>query len=420
MLTSKQIIKLIDDLTKIGFQPTLYKNSEFNDEPKFYNFNTQLTIDKNNTDGHISPGEPHGSGVSFFSGEEAMAKSIWEAMERLCNYSWKSENIQLLTSKESSQFIDLSTFSKNSSIKNKAMGWVDGWNLFKEKKAYLPAQLVYLNYHKQKDEPLLDYPHNSTGSAGGAFPEHAILNGIYEIVERDSFMGIYLNKISPPVIDLKSINDARIDYLIKLFTRYNLKLYVLDTTTDIGIPSFVSLVFDKTGAGPAIGIGAKAGLRTIDAIVGSIGEVLMTRLYTKSMLTTGEISPDLASAKGLFPNRARLWITLNSIRNIKFMIQGPKIKFEYSNYEGEILDEFKKVINIIKNKGYEIFYKDCSIESLLKLNFHSYFTFIPGLHPLYLIEDERDKVVNIKRLTLIAKHFGKEFNGINQIPHPFL
>ena len=112
----------------------------------------------------------------------------------------------------------------------------------------------------------------------------AILNGIYEIVERDSLLGVYLNRISPPIIDLAALKDKRIDYLIDQFKKYKLELFVLDTTTDLSIPSFISLLFDRTGRGPAVGIGVKAGFHPKDAIISAIGEVLMTRLYTKNML----------------------------------------------------------------------------------------------------------------------------------------
>ncbi len=420
-MTASKIVDLVESLNKIGLSASSYRNAYFNDEPRFFNYNTILPINKDFSDGHIKPGEPHGSGVSFFSPTDALSKSIWEAMERFCNYSWVKRNTIYTTGKNKKyEFIDLSHFSKDPKIKSKKMGWIEGFDMFENKKVLLPAQLVYLNYHFQRQEPHLGYPHNSTGSAAGSSKDMAILNGIYEVIERDSLLGIYLNKITPPIVDLKKLHDKEIDYLVSKFKKYNLELYILNSTTDLGVPSFLSLVLDRTGAGPAVGIGAKAGFNVKSAIIGAIGEVLMTRLYTKSMLTKGDISADLKSANGLFPNRAKHWITLDTINKIDFMLAGKQEALSLRGKKMTIKNELKKVLKIIKSKGYKVYFSDCTIPQFKKLDFFTYFTFIPGLQPLYLIENERENIADVRRLSKIANHFGLEFGGINQIPHPFL
>jgi thiazole/oxazole-forming peptide maturase SagD family component len=421
-MNKAQINKLLESLNELGFAPQISRNVKFHDEPQFFNFNTYLTIPQKYTDGKVGEGEPHGSGVSYFKPEEAISKSIWEAMERACNYAFHKKEIKFLKSK-GSNFLDLKTFSKDPEIIDKKIGWVEGWDLFENRKIFIPAQNILLNYQKRKNEPRFDYPQNSTGSAGGNSPEMAILNGIYEIVERDSLMGIYLNKLSPNIVDLANLKDSRIDYIVEQFRKYDLELYILDATTDLGIPAFLSICFDRTGAGPAVGIGAKAGLKVKDIILGAMGEVLMTRLYTKSMLQNGEISADLKTARGLFPNRAKLWITTDTIEKIEFIISGKKdYRLQTSDLRDKmsIKQELNKVLKMIKQKGYKVYYTDRTIPEFKKLNFYTCFTIIPGLHPLYLHEHERERVINTERLTQIAKHFGKEFNGLNQVPHPFL
>ncbi len=434
-MSAAQITRLIDKLDKLGLSPQISKNTQYHDEPNLYSFNTYLKLGNKFSDGKASKGEPHGSGVSYFSAEDAVSKSIWEAMERFCNYSFRKKQIKKLKADTRGyNFLDLSIFSKDPQINTKKMGWAEGVDLFENKKTLIPAQLVYLNYKHTIAESYFDYPHNSTGSAGGNSPEMAILHGIYEIIERDSLIGVYLNKITPGIVDLKALKDNRIDFLIEKFNKYKLELYVLNSTTDLGIPSFISLIFDRTGAGPAVGIGAKAGFNQKEAIVGAIGEVLMTRIYTKEMLMRGEIAPDLKSATGLFPNRARHWITRDTIKNAEFMVKGKKIDnrpariakqsvaggLHIIDYRKSLKQELEQVLGIIKAKGYKVYYVDCTIPEFRKLNFYTYFNFIPGLQPLYLREGERERAVNIKRLTQIAKHFGKEFDGINQVPHPFL
>ncbi len=415
-----QITTLLSQLYDLGLEPKIQKNSEYNDEPRQKSFSTFLKISKKYSESKVDRREPHGSGVSYFDEELAMMKSIWEAMERFCNYGFKKKSITYKIPGNKQEFIDLTYFSKDPQIKTKKLGWVKGVEVFTNQSKFIPAQLVYLNYPKLKNEPHLDFPHNTNGSAGGATHEMALLNGIYELIERDSLMGVYLNKISPPVINLLSIKDKRVKHIQNLFRKFNLDLYILDATTNLGIPSFISVVVDRTGLGPAISLGGKAGFRSIDAIIASAGEALMTRLYAKNMLRQGNISFDFKTANGVFPNRAKIWISPSSIKNIKFLISGSRVDYHAEEINLTQEGELTRVLKILKNLDYKVYYVDSTIDEFRKINFLAYHVIVPELSPLYLVEQEREKVINLKRLQEVANFFGKNFTNINSVPHPFL
>ncbi len=415
-----QLITLLDQLYDLGLEPKVQKNTQYNDEPRQKSFSTNFKTNKKYSDGKVNSSDLHGSGVSYFDEESAVMKSIWEAMERFCNYSFKRKSIIKKIPKNNESFLNLSYFSKDPQVKSSKFGWVKGVEVFTNKNKLIPAQFVYLNYQRLKNEPHLDFPHNTNGSAGGASHEMALLNGIYELIERDSLMGVYLNKISPPIVNLSAIKDKRIKYILDLYHKFNLDLYVLDATTDLGIPSFLSVAIDRTGLGPAISLGGKAGFKSVDAIIASAGETLMTRLYTKNMLIQGKISFDFKTADGLFPNRAKYWISSSSLKNIEFLIAGRRVDYQAQKFNLKIKSELAKVLKKLKKLGYKVYYVDSTVDEFRKLNFLSYYVMIPGLNPLYLIEHEKEKVVNIERLKKVANFFGKKFDGLNPIPHPFL
>ncbi len=97
----------------------------------------------------------------------------------------------------------------------------------------------------------------STGAAAGGCLASALVRGIYEVIERDAFMISYLNKLENDKVDLEKIPDARITTLLSILNRYRIEGHIMDITSDLGVPTFVTILVDRTGIGPAIHCGLK-------------------------------------------------------------------------------------------------------------------------------------------------------------------
>lgn len=151
----------------------------------------------------------------------------------------------------------------------------------------MPAQLVYVPYSYQHDEPLLRFP-ISTGAATGVSLDDALYRGICEVVERDAFMITYLNKIVSPQVNLFSIKDKTIYDIANIFKRYKLELVILNLTTDLQIPVFAAVTLDRTGLGPAVSVGLKAGFNIKETIIGAIEESLMVRTWIRDKFIYAE------------------------------------------------------------------------------------------------------------------------------------
>lgn len=121
----------------------------------------------------------------------------------------------------------------------------------------------------------------STGAAGGGSLTAALTRGIFEIVERDSFVIAYLNKIRFPKVSLDSVKDEYVQFLLEMLKRYRLAIHVIDITNDLKIPCFLSIIVNKTGIGPAVSTGLKCHLDPIEAITGSIEEAFNVRTWTR-------------------------------------------------------------------------------------------------------------------------------------------
>ncbi len=118
--------------------------------------------------------------------------------------------------------------------------WSPVWSLTCGRPRYLPTSLLY--YGKSAGvRGSTDFVADSNGCAAGNTLEEAILQGFFELVERDAFAVWWYNRLRMPEVDLESFDD---EYLAKAKDYYrslNRDMWVLDVTGDFGIPAFVAI-----------------------------------------------------------------------------------------------------------------------------------------------------------------------------------
>ncbi len=118
--------------------------------------------------------------------------------------------------------------------------WSPVWSLTRDRPKYLPTSLLY--YGKSADHRgVTDFVADSNGCAAGNTLEEAILQGFFELVERDAFAVWWYNRLSMPGVDLESFDDQYLAEASGYYRRLNRDLCVLDITSDFGIPTFVAI-----------------------------------------------------------------------------------------------------------------------------------------------------------------------------------
>ncbi len=121
--------------------------------------------------------------------------------------------------------------------------WSPVWSLTQGRHRYLPTSLVYFDRAQDPASPTSGYQFHadSNGCAAGNTLEEAILQGFFELVERDAFAIWWYNRLHLPGVALGSFGD---DFLSSAADHYfdrHRNLWVLDATSDLGIPVFVAL-----------------------------------------------------------------------------------------------------------------------------------------------------------------------------------
>jgi len=411
---------LYDLLSKARVVGSIAPVNSFSDDPRFFEFSAKLNLTKENTDGIKDTIDA--TGVDFFEPEVALLKCLGESIERFSLYSYRKRNIKYINvSKWPQEVFPMSSFSPFLKEDLK-VGYIKGINITDNKNIIIPAKLVYLGYKAKKNEVDYQYPLISTGAAGGFDFESTILRGIYEIIERDTFINTYLLSITVPMVDLKKIESEELSKIIISIERYNLELYVFHLTNDLAIPSFCSLLIDKTGIGLSVSVGAKAGLNIIDAIIGSISETLMIR----TSMRTNALFPNENSEKeqkDVFLHeilkRGSYWWSTEKLKNLNFLLEQSPQRMNVKDFNGSKKEELNQVIKILKDRNFKIYFADITADIFKESNYRVIKVLIPGLQPIYLYENQK-KFINKKRLKQVSDFFGIKNQKINKIPHPFL
>ena len=117
--------------------------------------------------------------------------------------------------------------------------WTPVWSLTQQRHRYLPTSMLYSMAPEQRGPS--DLIADSNGCAAGNTAEEAILQGFYELAERDAFGIWWYNRLRVPAVDLESFDDEYLAAAAGYYARCGREVWMLDVTSDIGIPTFVAL-----------------------------------------------------------------------------------------------------------------------------------------------------------------------------------
>jgi bacteriocin biosynthesis cyclodehydratase domain-containing protein len=115
--------------------------------------------------------------------------------------------------------------------------WSPVWSLRDQRFKYLPTGLLYFFYSGPGDIKA-----DSNGCAAGNTLEEAIVQGFLELVERDAYAIWWYNRLQRPQVDLSQFGDSYIRDLQTQFAANGRRIWVLDVTSDLGIPTYVAIM----------------------------------------------------------------------------------------------------------------------------------------------------------------------------------
>lgn len=213
-----------------------------------------------------------GSSGKGVTSEDAHASALAEAAERFCTVFRGDEPRRLCfheaLDSEAIQPNDIALFSESQRIPGHATGvlapkalpddaeieWSPVWSLRDGSKRYAPTALLYFGYRPPAGIPQHGRADSNGAAAGGTF-EDAILQGMLELVERDAVSIWWYNRLERPELDVREGQDDYVDAVRAELASCGRSFWLLDITTDLGVPSIVA-ISPRGGGGADLGFGS--------------------------------------------------------------------------------------------------------------------------------------------------------------------
>jgi oxazoline/thiazoline synthase len=280
----------------------------------------------------------HPNEVMLFSDAQFAAREQWNARES--GFNWVPERFDT----------------------RKKIEWVRVERLGGGESRYLPAALCYYGYPADRTHDFCRA--DSSGCAAGATWEEAALRGLYELVERDAVALWWYNRVVRPGVEIGSFGSAYTSRLMKHYRRLGRRVWLLDITSDLGIPVFavVSSGARSEAAGYIFGFGA--GLDARRAAEHAFSEM-------NQFLPVGEKAArpafvgDIGAGKWLRPG-ARL--------------ARQKVGQYAGRASGNALRDLLACVEILKRRGLEAFVLD---QTRRETGVSAVRVIVPGLRPFW-------------------------------------
>jgi bacteriocin biosynthesis cyclodehydratase domain-containing protein len=149
--------------------------------------------------------------------------------------------------------------------------WTPLWSLVDDAPRWLPAACCWYGYPVEAGPRVAAA--DSNGCAAGSTLDEAVLQGLFELVERDCVALWWYNRVRRPGVALESFEVPWVLELVERYRELRRELWALDLTHDLGIPAFaaISRRIDAPREDVILGFAAHVDART--ALVRAMTEV---------------------------------------------------------------------------------------------------------------------------------------------------
>jgi oxazoline/thiazoline synthase len=204
-----------------------------------------------------SSGNSYGKGRSA---DEAEASALMGAIERYCGIFQGNE---ITTVRRFTDFPAGDAIPPNDILLRSDAGfdpsaeieWSPVWSLRDERFKSLPTGLLYYFHAGEGGDQLSA---DSSGCAAGNTLEEAIVHGFLELVERDACAIWWYNRLRCPEVDIAALGDSTILDLRAQLAAGGRRLWLIDITSDLSIPTIVAVAHWTEEAREHVALGAGA------------------------------------------------------------------------------------------------------------------------------------------------------------------
>lgn len=283
---------------------------------------------------------------------------------------------------------------------------------------YCPATFLYLPW--LKDEHPIFYG-VSTGLSSHTNFYKALLTSIYEVIERDSFVLTWFQKIVPPKIIL---TQEITQYIADRFpAKYSWHFF--DITYDLKIPTIFGICFGKADYGDFVAVGTATRYTKGAALKKVIQEIAQTIPYFRYVISKNENWEPSDTFQNIidFEKHSIFYLKKKEHQTV-FDCWVNAAPSQIVNMDEDdnvpIKEKISNIISLFKDKGYNVLLKDLTTHDARQIGFFCLRVVIPqllqmtGAYKYYPLGGKR-----LYEIPHIMGYSSAEYENLNTYPHPF-
>ena len=233
--------------------------------------------------------------------------------------------------------------------------WTPVWALTGERHKYLPTQLLYFQSPASADCERCFAIGCSNGNASGNNLEEAVLQGLFELVERDAVALWWYNRLPRPGVDLTSFGEPWLLDLAAYSHSRGRDTWALDLTSDLGIPAFVAVSRLRATDQDRLLFGLGCHLDARIALQRAFAEM-------NQMLGLAREGQE-ADALVIEDAETRHWLTTATLANQPYLAPDGRVTERCladfpKDYRGDLLEDIAVCLRIIEARGLELLVLD--------------------------------------------------------------
>ena len=237
--------------------------------------------------------------------------------------------------------------------------WTPVWSLTRETTHYLPTAYCYFNYPHGTEEAF--YVGDSNGNAAGNTKEEAILQGFLELVERDSVALWWYNRVRRPGVNLDGFSDPYPRRLREVVLGLGREMWVIDLTSDLGIPVFAAICRKLNCGEEEIILGFGAHLDAHLALIRALTEM-------NQMLANLLNQPTPGQATSRTMDETEQWLRTATVANQPYLLPNAEPSRTETDYPKMVADDLAEDVRlcqrIVEQRGMEMLVLDQTREEI--------------------------------------------------------
>ncbi|GIO16372.1 SagD family biosynthesis docking scaffold protein [Cohnella xylanilytica] len=310
------------------------------------------------------------------------------------------------------------------------LNWVWGYSFARQSPILVPEQLVY--YDSGGGGRFA--AEGSSGCALGGSLEEAILYGLLEAAERDSFLMTWYARLPLPRLDPESARDAELSHMVNLLREtcgYDTLLF--NATLEYGVPSLLAVLKNTKRTGANLICATSAGLDPVRAARSAVLEAAGRIRFLGDRLEQDREEAvrmlDDSERVVRMEDHALLYGLPEAEGRLSFLLRESPAPCEFAEQfapvrrQADLTGDLKSLLAAFLKHGLDVIAIDQTAPELADDGLRAVKTLVPGLLPMTFGHRFR-RLNGLKLLRTIPAALGYAerpltADRINPYPHPF-